>query len=52
VQCNHEFVANKINGEVRCSLCSDFDDEMELFNKAEEIKDENDDFYATQESFE
>jgi hypothetical protein len=31
---------------------SDFNDEMELVNKAEEIKDEKDDFYATQESFE
>jgi hypothetical protein len=52
VQCNHEFVANKVNGEVKCRLCGDFDDEMELVNIAEQKQDEKDDFYATQVSFE
>jgi hypothetical protein len=51
-QCEHTFAANKVTGEVRCTLCGDFDDEMELVNKAESIKDEKDDFYATQVSFE
>lgn len=51
-QCDHNFVLNKSSGEVRCSLCGDFDDEMQLFNKALEVKEEKDDFYATQVNFE
>jgi hypothetical protein len=51
-QCKHTFAASKATGEVRCTLCGDFDDEMELVNKAESVKDERDDFYSTQVSFE
>jgi hypothetical protein len=51
-QCEHTFAASKATGEVRCTLCGGFDDEMELVNKAESVKDERDDFYSTQVSFE
>jgi hypothetical protein len=52
VQCSHEFAVDGIDGQVKCTLCGDLDDEMQLNNPAEEIKDEQDDFYATQVSFE
>lgn len=51
-QCEHVFAVNEADGQVSCTLCGDLDDEMELVNKAEAIKDEKDDFYATQVSFE
>ena len=51
-QCEHEFAVDPSDDQVRCPLCGDLDDEMELVNRAEEIKDEEDDFYATQVSFE
>jgi hypothetical protein len=50
-QCEHEFTANKKTGEVKCLLCGDLDDEMQLFNKEQELK-EVDDFYASQVTFE
>jgi hypothetical protein len=52
VQCSHEFAVDKIDGQVKCTLCGDLDDEMQLVNKEEEIHEEQDDFYATQVSFE
>jgi hypothetical protein len=52
VQCSHEFAVDKSDGQVKCTLCGDLDDEMQLMNIAEEIKEEKDDFYATQVSFE
>lgn len=51
-QCEHKFEADPLDGQVKCALCSDLDDEMELVNIAEELAGEKDDFYATQESFE
>lgn len=52
MQCSHEFAVDESDGQVKCTLCGDLDDEMQLMNKAEQIKEEKDDFYATQESFE
>ena len=51
-QCEHKFEVDPKDGQVRCTLCGDLDDEMQLFNKKESLTDEKDDFYATQESFE
>jgi hypothetical protein len=51
-QCVHTFEVDPKDDQVKCTLCSDLDDEMQLFNKKEEKADEKDDFYATQESFE
>lgn len=51
-QCEHKFEVDPIDDQVRCTLCADLDDEMELVNKAETLKDEKDDFYATQVNFE
>jgi len=51
-QCEHNFEVDPIDDQVRCLLCSDPDDEMQLVNKGEERKDTMDDFYATQVSFE
>jgi hypothetical protein len=51
-QCDHQFVVIESTGEVRCSLCWAFDDEMQLFNKAMQKKEKMDEFYATQVSFE
>jgi hypothetical protein len=52
VQCSHEFAIDKSDGQVKCTLCGDLDDEMQLVNVAEQTKEEKDDFYATQVSFE
>jgi hypothetical protein len=52
VQCSHEFALDEATHQVRCILCGDLDDEMQLFNKEEEVKEERDDFYSTQVSFE
>jgi hypothetical protein len=52
VQCSHEFAVDEIDGQVKCKLCGDLDDEMQLVNPVEEIRDEKDEFYATQTSFE
>jgi len=51
-QCEHEFEVDPIDGQVKCLLCGDLDDEMQLVNQAETLKDEKDEFYATQVSFE
>lgn len=51
-QCEHEFEVDPIDQQVKCILCGDFDDEMQLANKAEALKDEKDEFYATQVNFE
>jgi hypothetical protein len=51
-QCEHTFEVDPKDDQVKCTLCGDLDDEMQLANKEEEIKEEKDDFYATQESFE
>jgi hypothetical protein len=51
-QCEHEFEVDPKDDQVKCLLCGDLDDEMQLVNKAESLKDEKDDFYATQMSFE
>lgn len=51
-QCEHEFKLDEATKEVKCIKCGDLDDEMETENKALEAKDEKDDFYKTQVSFE
>lgn len=51
-QCEHKFAVDPQDSQVKCTLCGDLDDEMQLVNKAEAVNDEKDDFYATQESFE
>jgi hypothetical protein len=51
-QCEHNFQLDLKDEQVRCTLCGDLDDEMQLVNKAEQVEDAKDDFYATQESFE
>lgn len=51
-QCEHKFEVDPKDDQVRCTLCGDLDDEMQLVNKDEQVNDEKDDFYATQESFE
>jgi hypothetical protein len=51
-QCEHEFELSKSTTEVRCTKCINFDDEMELPNLALQLKEAQDDFYATQVSFE
>jgi hypothetical protein len=51
-QCEHKFEADPKDGQVKCTFCGDLDDEMQLVNTAEALKDEKDDFYATQVNFE
>lgn len=51
-QCEHNFEVDPKDDQVKCTLCSDLDDEMQLVNKGEQAEDAKDDFYATQESFE
>lgn len=51
-QCMHVFERDPNNGEVRCKICADLDDEMQLVNPAQSNKEKLDDFYKTQESFE
>ena len=51
-QCEHEFLLDEATKEVKCTKCGDLDDEMQLPNHALEIKEEKDEFYKTQVSFE
>ena len=51
-QCEHLFEVDPADGEVRCTLCGDLDDEMQLPNPSLEASEELDDFYKSQESFE
>ena len=51
-QCEHIFEVDPKDDQVKCTLCGDLDDEMQLVNKKESRTDEKDDFYATQENFE
>ena len=51
-QCEHIFEIDKSDGQVKCRLCGDFDDEMQLAEKERSEKEIKDDFYKTQESFE
>ena len=55
-QCEHVFIANSKNGEVKCNKCGNFDDEMQLFNKGlekeEEAQREKDAFESSQVTFE
>jgi hypothetical protein len=51
-QCEHVFACDPTDDQVKCTLCGDLDDEMQLVNKAETLKDKQDDFYATQVNFE
>lgn len=51
-QCEHEFLLDEVTKEVKCIKCGDLDDEMQLPNHALEIKEEKDEFYKTQVSFE
>ena len=48
--CEHIFELDKQEGQVRCKICGDLDDEMQLANSTE--KELADEFYKTQESFE
>ncbi len=51
-QCEHKFEVDPKDDQVKCTLCRGYDDEMQLVNKAETLKDMKDDFYATQVNFE
>ncbi len=56
-QCEHIFALDKIVGQVRCKRCGDLDDEMQLFNKQEELKEIRreklkDEFDSSQVNFE
>lgn len=51
-QCEHDFELDKSDGQVKCKLCGDFDDEMQLADANRSEKELLDDFYKTQESFE
>jgi hypothetical protein len=51
-QCAHQFEADPATKEVRCIICGDLDDEMQLVNKEVAAEDARQDFYKTQESFE
>lgn len=51
-QCEHLFQVDPIDGQVKCTKCGDFDDEMELPNVAAQETEKLDDFYKSQESFE
>ena len=55
VQCEHIFKLDAKDHQVRCTLCGDFDDEMQLVNpelEEREEREEREDFYRTQVSFE
>ncbi len=52
VQCEHIFKLDPKDHQVRCTLCGDLDDEMQLVNPELEAIEEKDDFYRTQVSFE
>ncbi len=51
-QCEHIFEVDPTDGQVKCKLCGDFDDEMEVDYKEVSTKEQRDAFYKTQESFE
>ena len=54
-QCEHIFAVDILDGQVRCRRCSDLDDEMQLFNKKEELREiqrEKDEFESSQVTFE
>jgi hypothetical protein len=54
-QCVHIFAQDEISGEVKCKRCGDLDDEMQLFNREEELKEaqrEKDKFESSQVNFE
>lgn len=51
-QCEHIFEMDKTDGQVKCKLCGDLDDEMQLVEEEQSEKEKLDDFYKTQESFE
>lgn len=51
-QCQHVFEVDKSDGQVRCKVCKDLDDEMELAIKDEASNEDLDDFYNTQINFE
>lgn len=51
-QCVHIFELDKTDGQVKCILCGDFDDEMQIAEIEPSEKEKLDDFYKTQESFE
>jgi hypothetical protein len=55
IQCEHAFLLDHTDGQVKCSKCGDMDDEMQLFNKGEEVKEEHEEknrFFETQVDFE
>lgn len=51
-QCEHVFQIDPMDGQVKCTLCGDFDDEMELPNAVVTKGEILDEFYKSQESFE
>lgn len=40
IQCEHVFLLDHVDGQVKCTKCGDLDDEMQVFNKDEERKEE------------
>lgn len=51
-QCEHIFEVDKTDGQVKCKLCGDLDDEMQLASNESLTKETLDEFYKTQVSFE
>jgi hypothetical protein len=51
-QCEHIFELDSSDHQVKCKLCGDLDDEMQLSNPKAEAAEELDDFYKSQVSFE
>jgi len=51
-QCEHNFQLDQTDDQVRCIKCGDLDDEMQLPNHELEKKEEQDEFYRTQVTFE
>lgn len=51
-QCVHIFALDEVDDQVKCTLCGDLDDEMQLFNKEEELKEEKEEFDSSQTTFE
>jgi hypothetical protein len=51
-QCIHDFALDHEDSQVKCTLCGDLDDEMELPNAAVTEGEILDDYYKSQVSFE
>lgn len=51
-QCEHIFELDPVDKQVKCKLCGDLDDEMQLPNEGLTQKEVLDEFYKSQVNFE